>query len=141
MLSQRRRRIEQAAAIVLSGLALYVLAELFYFGTAESGKKTDKAYAMTGGNIEGGHAAIVARGCGACHQIPGVTSARGQVGPTLQGVAGRAIIGGVVPNTPDNLARWLENPRALNEKTAMPALGITRKEAQDIAAYIYARSK
>ena len=140
MLSQKRRYVEQAATVVLAAVALYMLTELFYFGTAESSKKTDKAHAMTGGNVENGRTAIIGKGCGACHQIPGIVSARGQVGPTLQGVATRAMIGGVVPNTPDNFVLWLENPRALNAKTAMPALGITRKEAEDIAAYLYARS-
>jgi cytochrome c2 len=138
--SEKRRHIEQGTAVVLAALAFYALAEVFYFGTAETGKKIDKAYALTGGNVENGRTVIVAKGCGACHQIPGIVSARGQVGPTLQGVAGRAMIGGVVPNTPDNLVRWVENPRALNEKTAMPVLGVTRKEAEDIAAYLYARS-
>lgn len=128
-------------AIVLGAVALYALADVLYFGRAERSKITDKAYALAGGNIEHGRSVIVAVGCGACHEIPGIASARGQVGPSLQGVAGRAMIGGVVPNTADNLARWVENPRAINAKTAMPVLGLTAEQARDVTAYLYARAQ
>jgi cytochrome c len=33
--------------------------------------------------------------------------------------------------------RWLEDPKAVDEKTAMPKLGISSKDAADIGAYLY----
>lgn len=89
-----------------------------------------------GGDAERGRQAIVAYGCGACHVIPGVTGARGAVGPPLGGVGSRAIIAGRRPNTPENVARWIEDPPALAPGTAMPNLGVTAADAQDIAAYL-----
>jgi putative membrane protein len=91
----------------------------------------------TGGDPQRGAAAIVQYGCGSCHTIAGISGAAGLVGPPLTGIASRHYIAGVLTNTPDNLMRWLEDPKAIDEKTAMPKLGISPKDASDIGAYLY----
>jgi cytochrome c1 len=48
------------------------------------------------------------------------------------------MIAGEIPNSPDNLVRWIENPAAVEPKTAMPNLGLTDDQAHDVAAYLYA---
>ena len=95
------------------------------------------AAAMTGGDPARGRAAIQRYGCAACHTIPGISGARGLVGPPLDRIASRSYIGGVLTNTPDNMIRWLQNPRAVDHLTAMPALGVTEQDARDIAGYLY----
>jgi cytochrome c1 len=60
----------------------------------------------------------------ACHVIPGVPGARGMVGPPLTMFARRAYIAGQLPNEPDNLLRWLQDPQAVEPGTAMPNLGV-----------------
>jgi cytochrome c len=92
---------------------------------------------LTGGNPDRGRSAIQRYGCGACHEIPGVPGARAKVGPPLGGVGGRAYIAGVLANTPDNMIRWIETPKAIDAKTAMPELGVTPRDARDIAGYLY----
>lgn len=89
------------------------------------------------GSPEHGRALIAQYGCGACHVIPGVHAARGLVGPPLYFWSRRTIIAGELPNTPENLERWIENPPALEPGTAMPNLGVTPAEARDMAAYLY----
>jgi cytochrome c1 len=84
-----------------------------------------------------GAAAVRARACGACHQIPTIPAARGRVGPSLDGFADRVLIAGAVPNTAGDLVRWLRDPSAIQPRTAMPALGLSESEAQDIAAFLY----
>jgi cytochrome c len=96
------------------------------------------ARVVPGGDVQRGKAQIMATGCGACHVINGISTARGAVGPPLSGVAGRSLIGGVLPNTPDNLVRWIEDPPSISPNTAMPNLGLTTQQARDIAAYLYA---
>ncbi len=89
------------------------------------------------GNAQHGRQLISAYGCGACHMVPGLRGARGLVGPPLYYIANRSIIAGQLPNTPDNLTRWIEHPRSIEPKTAMPELGVSKAEAYDIAAYLY----
>jgi cytochrome c2 len=84
-----------------------------------------------------GGAAVRARACGACHEIPTVPGARGRVGPSLDGFADRMLIAGAVPNTAGDLVKWLRDPAAIQPRTAMPALGLSEGEAQDIAAFLY----
>ena len=90
-----------------------------------------------GGDAERGRSMIGARHCGACHTIPRVVGADGVVGPPLAGFARRSFIGGSVPNTPQNLTRWIQNPHTFDPLSAMPALGIDHKQALDIATYLY----
>jgi cytochrome c1 len=91
----------------------------------------------TGGNAAQGKLVIERYNCGSCHTIPGVRGARGLVAPPLFWFARRTYIGGEVPNTPDNLVRWVLSPQSIEPKTAMPALGLTEQQARDVAAYLY----
>lgn len=84
-----------------------------------------------------GAAAILRYGCGSCHTIAGISGAVGLAGAPLTGIASRIYIAGVLQNTPTNMVRWIENPKAVDEKTVMPNLGVTPKDAGDIAAYLY----
>jgi cytochrome c1 len=69
--------------------------------------------------------------------VPGVRGARGLVGPPLFYLSQRTMIAGELPNSPGNLARWIQHPRTVEPKTAMPDLGLTEDQANDIAAYLY----
>jgi cytochrome c2 len=81
---------------------------------------------------------IAAYGCGTCHTIPGVPGARARVGPPLWGIADRAYIAGVLPNTESDMIRWLRNPPAVDPRTLMPNMGVSEQDARHIAAYLYA---
>ena len=95
------------------------------------------AAAMTGGTPARGKEIIRRYGCEACHSIPGVAGARGQVGPPLDGIASRTYLAGRLPNTPDNLMRWIRDPQSIAPGTAMPEMGVTERDGRDIAAYLY----
>ncbi|MGH9585315.1 MAG: c-type cytochrome [Acidobacteriaceae bacterium] len=90
-----------------------------------------------GGNAQIGKQLIVSKGCGACHVIPGIPGARGLVGPPLFFYGRRTIIAGELPNTPDNLVRWIKDPKQVEPGTAMPDLNVNDQQARDIAAYLY----
>jgi cytochrome c len=96
-----------------------------------------EATEITKGDPAKGKTALENYGCVTCHTIPGIEEAHGNVGPSLAGIAGRTYIGGAVPNNPDNLVRWIQNPKINNQFTAMPNVGVTPEDAQDIAAYLY----
>jgi cytochrome c2 len=89
------------------------------------------------GDPDRGREVIERIGCGGCHVIPGVANATGLVGPPLNRIADRTVIAGVLPNTPDNLRRWLENPQAVVPGNAMPNMELNDHDASDVAAYLY----
>jgi cytochrome c oxidase subunit 2 len=65
-------------------------------------------------------ALFAAKACIACHIIPGVPGAVGTIGPSLEGLMGRSTIAaGAIPNTPDNLRKWLKNPQGMKPGTLM----------------------
>ena len=98
--------------------------------------KAARAAALRG-NPDAGKVAIAAYGCGACHTVPGIRDARGLVGPPLDHFARRGFIAGQLPNTFDNLVRWIESPQSVEPGTAMPYLGVPEPLARNIAAYLY----
>ncbi|HYD63552.1 MAG TPA: c-type cytochrome [Noviherbaspirillum sp.] len=89
------------------------------------------------GDPDRGKAAVERYGCVACHAIPGTANQGSNVGPPLHKIARRAYLGGVIPNTPQNMVRWLRNPPQAAPRTAMPNLGMSEQEATDIASYLY----
>jgi mono/diheme cytochrome c family protein len=83
-----------------------------------------------------GKNAINQYACVTCHEIPGIVGGNAPVGPPLKEIGTRSFIAGVLPNTPENMVRWLRHPQAVNPKSAMPDLGVTERDARDIAAYL-----
>ena len=122
-------------AIAAAG-ALLLLADQRY----EHWDTIRKAEALTGGNSDRGKHLFVRYGCGGCHAIRGLPQSSGLVGPPLDGVALRAIIGGRLANKPDNMERWIVDPQAVSPGTAMPRLGVTPEDSRDIAAFLYTRT-
>src|SRR5215216_2170453 len=89
------------------------------------------------GDVEQGRSLISAYGCGSCHTIPGVVGADAKVGPPLNDFYERTYIAGLLPNTWENLSRWIQDPQQVLPHNAMPDLGVTEAEARDMAAYLY----
>jgi len=116
-----------------------VLVLIVVMGVVSCTKHVTKAPTVAGGNAERGRVAIQRYGCGACHTIPGISSAQGLVGPPLQGIGQRMYIAGVLTNQPENIVRWIMDPPANDAKTAMPKLGVAERDARDIAEYLYSR--
>lgn len=99
--------------------------------------QADKAAPALGGDPENGRLLLRQFGCGSCHEIPKVATARGKVGPPLDGIASRVYIAGVLPNTPENMAAFIRDPQKASPRTAMPNLGVTEQHARDMVAYLY----
>jgi cytochrome c2 len=94
---------------------------------------------LTGGNPRAGKTLIEAYGCASCHQIKGIAHADSRVGPSLKDIRESSYVAGMLPNSADNLMKWIEHPSAINPKTAMPELGVTPAQARDISAYLYSQ--
>lgn len=129
---------------IVAGLLLGLVAAAAIGGTFVQRRQHQqaaetRAIRLTGGEPARGKFAIGRYGCGACHQIPGVPGARGKVGPPLEGLAERALVGGRLSNTGYNLAYWIQHPQQVSPGSGMPEMGVTDRDARDIAAFLYAQ--
>jgi cytochrome c553 len=113
-------------------------------GAGEGGSSSRDAPKADGTHASSGDAArgraIVAGGaygCTACHSVPDIRAPRGIVGPPLGDLAHRPFIAGQLPNTRDVLAAFLQDPPSLVPGTGMPKVGLSAKDARDVAAYLY----
>jgi hypothetical protein len=111
-------------------------AALLLPATACKGEPEDRREMPLADAARGREAAMRA-GCGACHAIPGIGWPQGALGPPLDNLAGRGLIGGMLPNRPDVLAAYIRDAPALVPGSGMPAMPVSAAEARDIAAYLY----
>lgn len=81
--------------------------------------------------------ALIATQCSACHRVPGVPEAVGDMGPSLKGIAKQPLIAGNLPNNQANMIRWLMHPQQVSPGSAMPDLGLTEDQARALTAYLY----
>ena len=132
----------RAAAGVIGGIvAIAVLAGVTYdFADSRKDLRTHAA-AATGGDPARGEAMFIQYGCGGCHALRHVRKAVGAVGPSLDGIAVRAMIAGKLDNTPSNLQAWIRNPQHISPGTAMPDLHVGEQDARDVTAFLYTRAE
>ena len=118
--------------VLMTGLVLLALAD-----GRSSSAGDQPVLVLPGADAARGEMAIRTFGCGACQVVPGISGATGRVGPKLEDLPEQMYVGGVLANTPENLGRWIQNPRHYSPRTAMPELGVSEQQARDMAAYLY----
>ncbi len=101
------------------------------------GEKSVEMPLQPTGDPELGRRAIHHYGCGACHRIPGIAGADGNVGPPLINMATRVYLAGVLANTPANMTLWIRAPHEIAPLTAMPDMQVTQEDAEAMTAYLY----
>jgi len=83
-----------------------------------------------------GSQAFMQGGCIACHTVRG-TIAQGVLGPDLTHVGSRRrIAAGILDNTPENLERWIRNPRAVKPGALMVVPELDDETVRRIVAYL-----
>jgi cytochrome c len=126
------------AGLALIAVAAAVIAVMLIKAQNPGGVSAEAVRGLTGGgDVDRGRAALRKYGCSSCHTIPGVLGANGLVGPPLTSMGGRAYLAGALPNTPENLVRWIRHPQQIRPPNAMPDLGVTEQDGRDMAAYLY----
>jgi mono/diheme cytochrome c family protein len=92
--------------------------------------------AAAAGDALRGKQALTQYGCHGCHRIDGIVGPDAHVGPPLHGFARRLTLPGGRPQTAAQLVQWLREPQSMHPNTAMPDLGVSERDARDIAAYL-----
>jgi len=74
--------------------------------------------------------------CVKCHVVQG-TGADGRFGPDLTHLMSRHTLAAMtVPNSRDNLLRWVKNPDDLKPGARMPSFQLTEQQLQELVAYL-----
>jgi mono/diheme cytochrome c family protein len=75
--------------------------------------------------------------CENCHRIDDLVGPDTHIGPPLTQWSKRKYIAGVLPNTRENLVRWIVAPHEVSPATLMPDLGVPPAHAREMAAYLF----
>ena len=90
----------------------------------------------TGAEAVAGGKLIQTIACGGCHTIRG-TPPKGTFGPDLTHFGSRnGIAAYTLPNTPQNLLAWLQDPQAIKPECTMPQIPLPLREQQQLVAYL-----
>jgi cytochrome c oxidase subunit 2 len=74
--------------------------------------------------------------CVNCHRVQG-TSARGTYGPDLTHLMSRqTLASGMIPNTRDELRRWVADPQQIKPGCLMPAFGLKETQVDLVVDYL-----
>ena len=74
--------------------------------------------------------------CVNCHTIRG-TTATGTFGPDLTHLMNRqTLAAGMVPNTRENLRKWIADPQSIKPGSLMPAFGLSEQQLDEVVAYL-----
>jgi cytochrome c oxidase subunit 2 len=83
-----------------------------------------------------GHQVFINSSCILCHTVDG-TPARATVGPNLTHIGSRQhIAAGTLPNTADNLSRWIQNPQQIKPGVIMPQHNFSDADLHSLVEYL-----
>ena len=92
--------------------------------------------AVEDAEVSTGRSTFLAQSCVNCHRVRG-TAAQGTYAPDLTHLMSRqTLASGMVPNKPEYLRRWVEDPQKIKQGCLMPAFGLSDRECDDIVRYL-----
>jgi cytochrome c oxidase subunit 2 len=102
----------------------------------ESWLENERQPAVEDAASDAGRSAFLAQSCVSCHRLRG-TPAQGRDAPDLTHLMSRkTLASGTVENTPENLRRWVADPKQIKPGCLMPAFGLSDRERNDIVRYL-----
>ncbi len=103
---------------------------------SEIAGNTQAAGAAQGINAHDGQLVFEQQACINCHTVAG-TVANGRYGPDLTHLMSRGTLAaGAMPNTPENLKAWIDDPSTFKPGSLMPAMHLTDRQDAQITAYL-----
>ena len=85
-----------------------------------------------------GAKAFVANGCAGCHTVDGKPTAVGVIGPNLSHFGSRTTLAaGILQNTPENLAAWIQDPQAIKPGNFMTNQHVKPTDVDALVAYLH----
>lgn len=79
--------------------------------------------------------------CRNCHALAGVPAATATIAPDLSNLGDRQTLGaGVLPNSRENLVKWLNNPQIYKPGCYMPDFHLSPADVQALTEYLWRQS-
>jgi len=95
-----------------------------------------KRPAMDDAAARAGREVFLSQTCVNCHRVRG-TSATGTYAPDLTHLMSRqTLASGAVPNTPEQLRKWVIDPQRIKEGCLMPAFGLSGEQVEHLVNYL-----
>ncbi|WP_437206259.1 cytochrome c oxidase subunit II [Planctomicrobium sp. SH664] len=92
--------------------------------------------AATDADTAAGRELFLSLSCVNCHAVQG-TVARGMYAPNLTHLMSReTLASGVLPNSKENLRRWVHNPQEIKPGCLMPAFGLSEAQLDTLVNYL-----
>ena len=86
--------------------------------------------------VREGQAMFLGQSCVNCHAVRG-TPAKGTYAPDLTHLMSRqTLASGIIPNTPEVLAKWVRDPQEDKPGCLMPAFGLDERTQEQIVRYL-----
>jgi cytochrome c oxidase subunit II len=86
--------------------------------------------------VSDGKNAFISHSCVNCHRVRG-TSAMGTYAPDLTHLMSRrTLASGIIPNTRENLRKWIADPQKIKPGCLMPAFGLSERNLDLIVDYL-----
>ena len=105
-------------------------------GEFENWLEQQKQPAASEASVRDGRDLFLAQSCVNCHRVRG-TTAKGTYAPDLTHLMSRqTLAAGMVPNSPEELRKWLIDPRQTKQGCLMPAFGLTERQVDQIVNYL-----
>ena len=103
-----------------------LLGLIVFIAHKDSSKSTGVDIPKTGASL------FITKSCSGCHR-----KNSSNMCPSLVNFAQKPLIAGKVPNTRENLRKWLKKPSSIKKGTRMPNLGLIDEEIELLIEYIY----
>jgi cytochrome c oxidase subunit 2 len=117
-------------------MAFYVIADSRPKFDAWLAAASQSHQTPTDSTLLSGERVFLSSGCAVCHTISG-TQAFATVGPNLSHFGSRSTIAaGTLPNTSENLARWIFNPQLIKPGVIMPSIPLQPAQLTAVVAYL-----
>ena len=87
-------------------------------------------------DVQAGKQVFLSNSCVNCHRIGG-TSAEGSYAPDLTHLMSRdTLASGIIPNTRENLLRWVRDPQSIKAGCLMPAFKLDEPDVERLVDYL-----
>lgn len=105
-------------------------------GEFERWLATETKPAVDDNSGDEGKAVFLSQSCVNCHRVRGTVTQGGYAPDLTHLMSRKTLAAGMVPNTIENLRRWIDHPASIKPGCLMPAFGLSEHERELVVDYL-----